>query len=167
MTVLWQAYRRAVEALYRLRHRVHDAVIQYIAAGGEVPMPPPRPSPHPPNAHEPVSHAQLNDRLGHYVTHGDIDHRLHSIDRHLIAVEEIVTQLGETIVSSAQDVINAVAAELQQEESDLNAAVAAIQAWIAAQPASVDVSALQPLADQLKASVAATAALVPAPPAGP
>jgi len=97
-----------------------------------------------------------------------VDQALHIIGRHIRAVEQIVTQLGETIVSSAQDVINAVAAELQQEDSDLNAAVAAIQAWIAAQPASVDVSALQPIADQLKATVAATAALVPpvTPPAG-
>jgi hypothetical protein len=89
------------------------------------------------------------------------------VDR-LQVVEQIATRLGEIIVSSAQDVINAVAAELQQEDSDLNAAVTAIQQWIAAQPPSVDVSALQPLADQLQASVAAAAALVPpvTPPAG-
>jgi hypothetical protein len=105
------------------------------------------------------------------VTRDDFDYRmdrvdkaLSSIDRHVRAVEKIATQLGETIVSSAQDVINAVAAELQQEDSDLNSAVTAIQNWIASQPASVDVSALQPLADQLAQSVQNVANLVPATP---
>lgn len=93
-----------------------------------------------------------------------VEQTLSSIVRLVRAVEKITTQLGVTIVSSAQDVINAVAAELQQEDSDLNAAVTAIQDWIANQPPSVDVSALQPLADQLKQSVANVANLVPATP---
>jgi len=38
--------------------------------------------------HEPVSHAQLRDRLHHYVTKGDIDRRLHNIEAALARLEE-------------------------------------------------------------------------------
>ena len=168
MTVLWQAYRRVVETLYRLRHRVHAAVIQYIAAGGEAPMPPPRPSPHPPNAHEPVSHAQLNDRLSHYVTESELNRRLAHIERHIRALEQVQTIQGEKIVASQAD-IDALTAALAQEDSDLNTAVTAIQAEIVAlqqaNPA-LDLTALSAQVDATAAAVAAAAALVPAPPAG-
>ncbi|MCW2904211.1 MAG: hypothetical protein JWO67_6476 [Streptosporangiaceae bacterium] len=108
----------------------------------------------------PVTNEEFERRMDH------VDRVLRSIDRHLLAVEENITQIGESILSTQADV-DAIAAELQQEDSDLNAAVAAIQAWINSQPASVDVSGLVPLADALKASVANAAALVPAPAPAP
>lgn len=46
-----------------------------------------------PHDHLHVSHAQLRDRLHHYVTKGDIDHRLHSIDAALARVEEISSKI--------------------------------------------------------------------------
>jgi septal ring factor EnvC (AmiA/AmiB activator) len=93
-----------------------------------------------------------------------VENTLANIDSQVTAVVDAIAQLGEAIMT-VQDTINAVAAELTQENSDLNTALTALQAWIAAQPASVDVSALQPIADALKTSVASVAALVPAPPA--
>lgn len=95
-----------------------------------------------------------------------IERVLRNIGEHLSLVEQRVTQIGEVTVST-QDDVTAIANELTQEESDLNQAVASIQDWINSQPASVDVSELQTLADGLKTSVSNAAALVPAPPAPP
>ncbi len=46
------------------------------------------PEQHHPHDHDPVSHAQLRDRLHHYVTKGDINHRLHSIEAALGRIEK-------------------------------------------------------------------------------
>lgn len=108
----------------------------------------------------PVTNETFERRMGH------IERVLRNIDEHLSHVEQRVTQIGEVTVST-QDDVAAIAAELTQEESDLNQAVASIQSWINSQPASVDVSELQTLADGLKTSVSNAAALVPAPPPAP
>lgn len=118
----------------------------------------------------PVSHAELSDRLGHHVTKGDLDRRLHSIDRRIRAVEKKQTTQGETMAASQAD-IDALAAALHQEDSDLNTAVTGIQAEIdalkQANP-SLDVTALQSEVTSMGTAVSSAAALVPPPaPAGP
>lgn len=136
------------------------------------------PSPHP-RDHDPVSHAQLNDRLSYYVTGPELTRRLAHIDRHIQAIEENIT-IERGMIVSAQDDINAAAqrladlkAKVESDDSALNAAVVNIQAWINSQPASVDTSGLAAEVDALSgavdanaADIAAAAALVPAPPAG-
>ena len=120
------------------------------------------PMPESPDAHrrhEPVSHAELNDRLSHYVTHGDVDRRLQNIERHLLAVEEIVTQIGENSVSTQQDVdaltqaVSDLTNKITADDGQLQQGVAAIEAWMSNQPASVDVSGLQSAVSTLSSGV--------------
>lgn len=66
-------------------------------------------------------------------------------------------------MSAQQDQIDALAATLHQEDSDLNAAISNIQAWIAAHPDAVDLSDLQAEVANLGTAVSSAAALVPAP----
>jgi hypothetical protein len=129
--------------------------------------PPPKPAPKPGRPPTPQEPEQAATPGWFPVTSEEFERRMHAvhrvlknIDDHVTAVEEIVTQIGEQLVSTQADV-DAIAAELTQEESDLNQAVTAIQTWINNQPASVDVSELQTLADGLKTSVSNAAALVP------
>jgi peptidoglycan hydrolase CwlO-like protein len=88
----------------------------------------------------------------------------------VINQQTVLINRMEKQIMSTQAEADAIAAELQQENSDLNAAVTGIQAEIdalkAAQPA-IDLTALQDQADAVKAAVAAAAALVPAPAPAP
>lgn len=128
--------------------------------------------------------SELDDRLSHYPTVGDIVRRLNSIDSHLVAIEEIITEIGETLVSD-QDLLNAVTAALVKEDSDLNTAVAGLQASdtaiasaIAALQAAAgagkpldftainnELAASAAASAAVAAAVSATASLVPAAPA--
>lgn len=104
------------------------------------------------------------------VTRAELNRRLAGIESHLSALEVIQTQIGERQVA-LQDDINAVAAALADENSQLNTAVAGIQAELAdleqqiANGQQVDLSGLQAQVDAMKSAVDAAAALVPAPPA--
>lgn len=85
-----------------------------------------------------------------------------SIERRFKAIEKKLNDLGVK-VSASQDQIDALAATLHQEDSDLNAAIANIQAWIAAHPDAPDLSGLQAEVANLGTAVSSAAALVPAP----
>lgn len=86
------------------------------------------------------------------------------IDRRLKTVEKKIKELGVK-VSATQDQIDALAATLHQEDSDLNTAIANIEAWIAAHPDAPDLSGLQAEVANLGTAVSSAAGLVPAPPA--
>lgn len=89
--------------------------------------------------------------------------------RYVLQQTQLITSLGEKIMASQADV-DAIAAALHQEDSDLNAAVSSISAKIAdlqaqidaGQPV-VDLSGLQAEVDGLRGAVDSAAALVPAP----
>ena len=85
--------------------------------------------------------------------------------RALDTIKKKITKLEENIMAQQSD-IDALAAALAQEDSDLNTAVAGIQAEIAAlqnaQPA-LDLSGLQSQVDAMRGAVDAASALVPPP----
>lgn len=141
-----------------------------------------RPTPH---AHEPVSHAQLNDRLGHYVTEAELKRRLQKLWDYVLGQTDQITLIGEQLVSD-QDQLNALAQALNDlaakeasDDSALNAAAAALQAEITAlqnQPAGTPLdftgvntalASVQSAAATNASDIAAVAAMVPAPPAPP
>lgn len=100
---------------------------------------------------------------GEYVTHAELNRLLSNIDGQIMAIEETVTKIGERQVSTQADV-DALTAALAQEDSDLNTAVAGIQAEIAALQSAnpaLDLSALSAQVDATRAAVAAASALVP------
>lgn len=87
------------------------------------------------------------------------------IERRFKTLEKKIKELGAN-VSATQDQVNALAVVLHQEDSDLNAAVTRIQAWIDNHP-DLDLSELQAEVGNLGSAVSSAAALVPAPPAPP
>lgn len=104
-----------------------------------------------------------------FVTHSELDRRLRELWDYVLGQAKLINKLGEQAVVAQSD-IDALTAEVTQEDSDLNSAVTAIQAEIVAlqqaNPA-LDLSGLQSEVDAVKTAVAAAAALVPAPPTPP
>jgi chromosome segregation ATPase len=110
----------------------------------------------------PVFWAELNTELAL------IADMLRAQDRKITQLARVVRQL-EGITMASQADIDALAAALHQEDSDLNSAVSAITAKIADLQAQidagqpVDLSGLQAEVDGLRGAVDSAAALVPAP----
>lgn len=102
-----------------------------------------------PHDHLHVSHAQLRDRLHHYVTKGDIDHRLHSIDAALARVEETNTKIYREVqhMSVTTDKLEADIATVAAGYGALQAENAALKAALA----SSDADKAQAVADAVAA----------------
>lgn len=81
-----------------------------------------------------------------------------NINRRLSAIEEKLTQIGVSMATQADidaltQAVSDLTAKVTADDSQLQAGVAAVQAWIASQPADVDVSGLQDAVGQLSAGV--------------
>jgi chromosome segregation ATPase len=120
----------------------------------------------------PVSAAEFQSAMNSVGARFDrLERTLKSVDSHVLAIEEITTQIGSTVATQAD--VDALTAALTAEDAELTTGVSSLQASVAAiaallQAPELDLSALQAevansqaQADAVAAAVASAAALVP------
>lgn len=103
------------------------------------------------------------------LSRGEFTGRISDIVRRIKALEQNQRMMGVTLMATQAD-IDALTTALTSEDSQLNTAVAAIQAEITAlqnNNPTIDVTALQAAVASMTTAVSAAAALVPATPPAP